>query len=68
MLFNSGDSVEVTDSKCGYKGPGVIVDAAYGNNWLVAIDDPKFPKVILVRLGGMRTSSVTSSKPKKSLR
>lgn len=65
MLFNSGDRVDVRKSKCGYTGPGEIVDHAFGNTWLVKVSKDGFLPLIMVRLGEMVHCDVQPEKPKK---
>jgi hypothetical protein len=50
IVFNPGDAVMVKKSRCGYTGPGVIIDQAYGVYFLVRIEDNQYRPIILVRM------------------
>jgi len=66
-LLNEGDLVEVTASKCGYRGPGKLIGVAYGTHWLVQIprDDGRNTVITVNAVHLNKTSSAADADPKK---
>jgi hypothetical protein len=67
-MFKPGDQVEVKVSKCGYTGPGTVLDLAYGQFYLVQVKRTEGNPIILVRFTCMVHDRTTRQGPDKAER